>query len=43
MVLPRAIACIAFGLVDLRLNVEAPDAAAMETVRDTVLRIVREG
>ncbi|MEU5468515.1 MULTISPECIES: phosphomannomutase/phosphoglucomutase [Kocuria] len=27
----------------LRLNVEAPDAAAMETVRDTVLRIVREG
>ncbi|GAA2514086.1 phosphomannomutase/phosphoglucomutase [Kocuria salsicia] len=27
----------------LRLNVEAPDAATMETVRDTVLRIVREG
>ncbi|MBS6030363.1 MAG: phosphomannomutase/phosphoglucomutase [Kocuria rhizophila] len=27
----------------LRLNVEAPDSATMETVRDTVLRIVREG
>ncbi|MBK4120969.1 phosphomannomutase [Kocuria rhizophila] len=27
----------------LRLNVEAPDAAAMEAVRDTVLGIVRQG